>query len=113
MKTLFLLLVLSLLSQSQDMRIWQKHGVTSTEWMIARDSGVSIKKLDKLTLMGVSVRVYVAKPWIAFNIKERWWWSFKGMGLSDEEIETLSSHRRYRYKKPSKKTKTHNRGGKE
>ncbi len=91
MKTLFLICTISALLFSQDMRIWEKHGLTSTEWRIAKENGVSVETLDTLTSMGIHVSEYIVSPWDNLGINREQWFEFRSAGMSNSAIAKLNN----------------------
>lgn len=101
MKTLPLLLILFSMSYCQELfhqrlKPWEKLGLTSTEYKLARDSSLSDETIKKLISTGIEIDVYLSKPWEKYHIKECQWFALVRSGLSDEDIELLTRHRKYR-----------------
>lgn len=92
----FLLCVCSAVAQRPDIPVWEAHGVTSSEWKTAIDSGITEQKLSDLLSVGITVREYLSKPWNKFDIGEREWLKYIGRGLNDIEIAEKVQNRRNR-----------------
>lgn len=80
----------------QKLKPWEKLGLTSKEYKLARDSSISEDMIKRLVSTGIDIKTYVSKPWKKYHITECQWLSLKRSGLSDEDIELLTRHRKHR-----------------
>lgn len=78
-------------AQEDGIRIWEKHGLTSTEWRIAQDNGVSVETLDTLTSMGIHVTEYLESPWLKIGITRSQWFEYRSVGINDSAIVKLNT----------------------
>lgn len=99
MKTLIIIALFAFVVLSQErIPIWEKHGITRKEWMIADSFNVSIPTLDSLTSIGVNVHIFLAKPWEKFNLSYIDWYKMKRKNYHDSRIEKESKKLKYRIK---------------
>jgi hypothetical protein len=87
---------LQALAQRPDIPIWEAHGVTSSEWKIALDSGISENKLSDILAVGMTVGEYLSHPWNRFGISEEELFGFLRRGLDEPEIIAEIDRRRNR-----------------
>lgn len=80
----------------QQLKPWEKLGLTSSEYKLARDSSLSEKLIKQIISTGIDIKTYLSKPWKKYNITACQWLSLKRSGLPDEDIELLTRHRKYR-----------------
>lgn len=91
MKTVLLIFAMFCLSSSEEMRAWEKHGLTSTEWKIAHENKVSVETLDTLTSMGIHVTEYISSPWVKIGITRAQWFEYRSAGMNDSAIMRINT----------------------
>lgn len=88
MKIRFALILFVLVSESIGQeKIWERLGLSQTEWKMVQDNNIPINKVEKLLKDGIGISEYVKKPWIELKITEDQWISKRRDGLTNYDIE--------------------------
>jgi hypothetical protein len=85
---MFLLLIFFavIIYAETDIKEWEKHGVTSKEWAIAKKHNIDIEKLDDLTSIGITIQEYLKKPWVINGLDESTWLKLRRLGWDEGKI---------------------------
>jgi hypothetical protein len=67
-----------------------KYGLSQAEWGKYKESGLSIKELEKLIGCGITINEYMSRPWISLGVSENAWIDERCKGMSDEAIQAFS-----------------------
>jgi hypothetical protein len=101
-------LVISLLcavcawSGDDDLKPWEKLGISQTEWIMIRDNRISEDKVQVLLRSGIGIGEYVAKPWKELGLTERAWIAKRRSGLTNYDIELEAKENSTTWKTDSK-----------
>jgi hypothetical protein len=86
---------LAIMSFGQDnIKPWEKYGLSQSEWKIIQDNKISLDKVPLLLSTGISIGEYIKKPWKELGLTEGEWIEKRRAGLSsyDIELEMKSRH---------------------
>ena len=77
-----------------DLKPWEKYGLSQSEWKMVKENGVSMDKIPLLLSAGISIGEYIKKPWKELGLTEGEWIEKRRSGLTayDIELETKSHH---------------------
>jgi hypothetical protein len=87
--TLLLLFAAIAHGQTNADRPWEKYGMSQVEWKKFQASGLTLKELEELLKMGVTLNEVLSRPWISLQITKRQWLRQRKQGLSNEDIEAF------------------------
>jgi hypothetical protein len=71
----------------EDLKPWEKYGLSQSEWKMVQDNKISVNKMQELLSAGISVGEYVKKPWKELGLSERDWVEKRRAGLTSYDIE--------------------------
>jgi hypothetical protein len=84
----FLCLCISFTSFSQnDLKPWEKYGLSQTEWKMIQDNKISLDKVQELLQTGISIGEYVQEPWKKVSMTEGDWIEKRRSGFTTYDIE--------------------------
>lgn len=83
---LFLLLPVILSAQMPDIPEWEKLGLTSKEYKMARDNNMTDEDIGNVLSAGVSIKKHLLYPWKPLEITENEWYSYVRSGLDSVQI---------------------------
>jgi hypothetical protein len=89
-------LCLAFASFGQDeVRPWEKYGLSQNEWKLVQENHISRDKVQTLLSAGVAVGEYCKKPWKELGLTEGEWIEKRRAGLTsyDIELETKAGRR--------------------
>lgn len=89
----------ALASFGQDnIKPWEKYGLSQSEWKIIQDNKISLDKVPVLLSAGISIGEYSKKPWKALGLTEGEWIEKRRAGLTayDIELEVQSNRRHWK-----------------
>ena len=91
---LFLCLPFASFCQNE-LKPWEKYGLSQTEWKMIQDNTISLDKVQELLQTGVSIGEYIQKPWEKLFLSEGEWIEKRRSGLTtyDIELEMKSNNR--------------------
>jgi hypothetical protein len=75
------------LPAQDDLKPWEKYGLSQTEWKMILDNKIPLKKVEELLKSGISVSEYIDKPWIKFKLSESAYIAKRRSGMSAYDIE--------------------------
>ena len=96
---LLICLCFALASFSQDnIKPWEKYGLSQSEWKIIQDNKISLDKVPVLLSAGISIGEYSKKPWKKLWLTEGEWIEKRRAGLTayDIELEVQSNRRQWK-----------------
>jgi hypothetical protein len=70
-----------------ELKPWEKLGVSQTEWKMIVDNHISEAKVHELLAGGIGIGEYVAKPWKKIGLSEKKWIKKRRSGLSEYDVE--------------------------
>jgi hypothetical protein len=70
-----------------DLKPWEKYGLSQTEWKMVQDNKIPTSKVEELLGAGISVGEYIKKPWKDLGLTEGDWIEKHRNGLSSYDIE--------------------------
>ena len=82
-------------SGQEDLKPWEKYGLSQSEWKMVQDNKISINKVQELLSAGISLGEYTKKPWKGLGLSEGDWIEKRRAGLTsyDIELEMKAKHR--------------------
>jgi hypothetical protein len=83
---LVLLLNLAVFSQD-DLKPWERLGLSLTEWKLIQDNHLPMPKVEELLKVGIDIGEYFTKPWERLEMAEENWIAKRRSGLTSNEIE--------------------------
>jgi hypothetical protein len=87
-RTLFILLITTTAySQRHDIMPWEALGLTSNEYKIARDNGLTDSAIADILSVGVTIKKHLSEPWKRLEITEKDWYGYVRSGLDSVQIE--------------------------
>jgi hypothetical protein len=94
---LFLCLAFSSSGQNE-MRPWEKYGLSQSEWKLVQENDISMDKVRTLLSAGIAIGEYCLKPWKRIALTEGEWIEKRRAGLTtyDIELEAQSNRRRFK-----------------
>jgi hypothetical protein len=97
MVRLLICLSLAFASFGQDnLKPWEKYGLSQSEWKVIQDNKISFDKVKVLLSAGISVVEYSKKPWKGLGLTEGEWIEKRRAGLTAYDIELeVKSNRRH------------------
>ena len=87
-----------------ELKPWEKLGISQTEWKMIGDNHISEKKVNEILAAGIGVGEYVGKPWKSLGLTEREWINKRRSGLTSYDIELEAKPSRQDWKADSKST---------
>lgn len=91
-RVFFLILFLLSVTIAQDeVKPWEKLGLSQTEWKMIKDAGMSIKKVESLLKDGIGIEEYLSKPWENYGLTESEWIKKRRSGMTNYDIQLESS----------------------
>lgn len=91
MKTV--LLVITILSVphaqeyfTQQLKLWEKLGITSKEYAIAQQNGMPEDSIKFLTSQGIGIVEYYSHPWDSVGVSRERWFEYRHLGYTDKMI---------------------------
>ena len=96
---LLICLSLAFASFGQDnIKPWEKYGLSQSEWKIIQDNKISLDKVPVLLSAGISIGEYSKKPWKELGLTEGEWIEKRRAGLTayDIELEVQSNRRHWK-----------------
>ena len=93
MKTLLYLIALPVvlvqlpLSAQDDLRPWERLGLSITEWNLITENKMPMKKVESLLRDGIGISEYFKKPWEPLDMSEKEWIAKRRKGLTSYDIE--------------------------
>lgn len=88
---LVLLFPVPLFSQD-DIRPWERLGLSTTEWKLIQDNNMPMSKVEKLLRDGIGITEYFDKPWEALGMSESKWMAKRRSGLTNYDIELQNAN---------------------
>ena len=84
-----LLFILSVhpLQAQDDLRPWERLGLSLTEWDLITTNNLPMKKVEELLKAGIGIGEYFESPWIPLNLTEEQWIAKRRSGLTSYDIE--------------------------
>lgn len=83
-----LLGILCTLAFAQDeLRPWERLGLSQSEWKMIQENSMSMAMVEKLLKDGVGISEYFRKPWESVGLSEDKWLVKRRSGLSNRDIE--------------------------
>jgi hypothetical protein len=83
----------------QEMRPWEKYGLSQSEWKLVQENNISMDKVRTLLSAGIAIGEYCTKPWKRIGLSEGEWIEKRRAGLTTYDIELeAQSNRRHRFK---------------
>ncbi|MBN2189034.1 MAG: hypothetical protein JW699_06240 [Chitinispirillaceae bacterium] len=80
----------------QEMRPWEKYGLSQSEWKLVQENDISMDKVRTLLSAGIAISEYCQQPWKRIGLTEGEWIEKRRAGLTtyDIELEAQSNRRR-------------------
>jgi hypothetical protein len=72
---------------ADDLKPWEKFGLSQTEWKMILDNRIPEAKIHELLQAGIGIGEYVARPWEKLGLSEREWIAKRRSGLTNYDIE--------------------------
>jgi hypothetical protein len=72
-----------------DKEMYEKLGMSETEWGMVLDSHMPLSRVKYLLKSGISIAEYFKSPWKDLGLSEGEWISKRRSGLSDNDIKTI------------------------
>jgi hypothetical protein len=70
-----------------DLKPWEKYGLSQSEWKTIQDNKISLDKVQVLLSAGIPIGEYSKKPWKELGLTENEWIKKRRAGLSSYDIE--------------------------
>ena len=89
-KHLFILLIFLISGTGigqDDIKPWERLGLSLTEWKLIQENNIPVSKVEKLLKNGISISEYIDKPWERLEMKESKWTEKRRAGMSSYDIE--------------------------
>lgn len=91
-RVVFLILILLSVTIAQDeMKPWEKLGLSQTEWKMIKDADLSIKKVESLLKDGIGIEEYLSKTWENYGLTESEWIQKRRSGMTNYDIQLEAS----------------------
>lgn len=91
-QVVFLVLVLfSVIFAQDEIRPWEKLGLSQTEWKMIQENNMSMKKVESLLEDGIGIGEYLSKPWENYGITESEWIKKRRSGMTNYDIQLEAS----------------------
>jgi len=66
--------------------IWERLGLSVTEWKLIKENNMSMEKVENLLKAGIGVSEYYKYPWEYLGTTEEQWIIYRSAGLTDNMI---------------------------
>lgn len=93
--TLLFLVLLSgaaVITGQDDIKPWERLGLSQTEWKLIEQHNIPMSKVESLLRDGIGIGEYVQKPWEKLKMSESKWISKRRSGLTNYDIELESGN---------------------
>ena len=84
---LLVLLVQVPLHAQEDLKPWERLGLSITEWNLITENNMPMKKVESLLKDGIGISEYFEKPWEPLDMTEKEWIAKRRRGLTSYDIE--------------------------
>ena len=84
---LFLLLLPGAVCSQDDIKPWERLGLSLTEWKLIQDNNLPMSKVEELLKDGIGIIEYFSKPWEPLGLTEAKWIAKRRTGLTSYDIE--------------------------
>ena len=72
-----------------DKEMYEKLGLSETEWAMILDAKMPLSKVKELLRDGISITEYFKQPWKELNISESQWISKRRNGYTDSDMRSM------------------------
>jgi hypothetical protein len=74
-----------------DKELYEKLGLSETEWAMVLDAKMPLSKVKELLRCGISIPEYFRHPWTELGLSESAWIAKRKSGLSDADMRAATS----------------------
>jgi hypothetical protein len=71
---------------TQDLKPWEKLGITSKEYAAANERSISTDSIKIITSHGIGIFEYLSEPWKSDSISREEWFGYHRKGLTSKNI---------------------------
>jgi len=82
-----LLCAVSVIFAQEDLKPWERLGLSITEWKLIQDNNMPMEKVEELLKAGIGISEYFTHPWEECNLTEEKWIAMRRSGLTSDEIK--------------------------
>lgn len=75
------------LYSQDDIKPWERLGLSITEWKLIQDNRMPMSKVEELLKDGIGISEYFEKPWEKLGMTEDKWIAKRKSGLTNDDIE--------------------------
>lgn len=94
--------IIAAASGQNEIKPWEKYGISQSEWKMTKDNNVSEDKLKAILSSGISVTEYCQKPWKNLGLRETEWMDKRRAGMSEYDIELEAQSDRTGYRQDNR-----------
>lgn len=76
---------------ASDRELYQKYGLSETEWRLVREHGIELDELQEIMGIGLSLRDYVNRPWETLGLSRSRYLGLLRRGHTGEAVASMSS----------------------
>ena len=71
---------------TQNLKPWERLGITSKEYSIAQQNGMPEDSIKFLTRQGIGIIEYYSHPWDSIGVSRERWFEYRHLGYADDMI---------------------------
>jgi hypothetical protein len=90
LSALLLFFCLIPLRAQDDLKPWERLGLSVTEWKLIQDNKMPMSKVEELLGVGIGISEYFTRPWERLGMTEARWIAKRRSGLTSYDIEQMA-----------------------